>query len=164
MSGRRVRKSLCPNLKKMESDLESVDLGKGTTTSDQSDAEWEQLQSRIHTSNDIMNYANSSLERSISFENDENLPIYSNMELQVKAKTKEADRVRKLAIEMQNRFVWDLSLAIKESLVYHKRHIRGAEEKISRVGIDQIVNDLQDNPVSPEEWQEWITQKFLQAE
>ncbi|OHT15344.1 hypothetical protein TRFO_42572 [Tritrichomonas foetus] len=160
--GGRARKSLCPTFKKLKTDLDSVDMSSVVSDlSNQSDLEWEQLQSKIHATNDIMEIANSALEKGIDvLGNDENLPIYSNMNLQVEAKQREADRVRKIALEMQDRFVWDLSLAIKKDLVFQNRKDSAKEAGIAIVGIRDIVHNMQDDPCCPDEWKEYITNEL----
>lgn len=158
-----VRKSLCPTFKP-RNDLYSRDKGNQLSElSDASDAEWENLQSKLHQPNINVQDDYTFEDQYDPFDplnNIENLPVCANMELQIEAKQKEIDRVQQIALDLQDRFVWDLSLAIKKELFRKNMKDHHKREVIANCGISEIVGRNQNDPKSPEEWKEWITSQF----
>lgn len=157
-----VRRSLCPTFK-AKNGLNSPDKNsKLSDISDATDAEWENIQSKINVSNSIFNveeqnYGDEFVDPLYDLEN---MPNRANLDAQIEAKQKELDRVQQIALDLQDRFVWDLSLAIKKDLFRKHYNDHKKREEIANVGISGIVERNQNDPKNPEEWKEWITEQY----
>lgn len=161
-----VRRSLFPTFKAKD-DFCSSNRNKLSDISDASDAEWDNLQSKLQVTDNIYDTTNQNFENEFIdpiYNNIENMPVCANMELQIDAKQKELERVQQIALDLQDRFVWDLSLAIKKELFRKNFHDLQKREDIANVGIQGIVDRNQNDPKSPEEWKDWITEQYPHAQ
>lgn len=162
-----TRQSLCPTFKPKSKFYSPDKNNQLSDLSDASDAEWENLQSKLKVSNsnlieDVPNdYEDEFVDPLYDIEN---LPMCANIDAQIDAKQKEIDRIQQIALDLQDRFVWDLSLAIKKELFRKNFKDHKKREEIANVGIAGIVEMNQNDPKSPEEWKEWITKQYPHSE
>lgn len=62
--------------------------------------------------------------------------------------------------EAQNRFLWDLSLAMKQYLVQQKGASTMQGIAISQIPIQNIIESFDEEEIEPEQWEQWIEDKF----
>ena len=64
---------------------------------------------------------------------------------------------------MKERFIWDLSLAMKSCLVDEFGPSTDNAVKISTVRIHDIMDRAQEENPQPHEWSQWIENQYVQA-
>ena len=81
----------------------------------------------------------------------------------VDQKEKDVAEYRQEINDLKQRFVWDLSLAIKRKLCTEKGMTSAESLRISSIPISSIINSLEEEDPNPKTWISWITQKFTAA-
>lgn len=81
----------------------------------------------------------------------------------VARKEKIIEEYKKELESLQERLIWDLSLAIKRKLCAEKGLLSPESCSISQVLISSIVNSIKTEKPSPKTWVTWITEKFTRA-
>jgi hypothetical protein len=91
------------------------------------------------------------------------LPLLTpeQMEDQIEMKEHAVSELKEQALDLQDRFVWDLAVAVKQLLVVKWLRDPGISEGISKVGVMDILTNLQEDPPYPEDWVEWIQDQYL---
>ena len=163
-----MRRSLMPtSSRKLAANISGhEDNSRFTSTTDQSDDEWDRLQRKVEADARMANLADAGLfEDSIEMSemSEENLCWSDNLPELVKMKEQERDKMHSQAIDMQSRFIWDLSLAVKRLLIAKNRKSTKKEEQIALVDVRQIVQKLEADPPYPSEWEEWINNQYAEA-
>ena len=168
MSKRNARRSLMPtNSRRLAANISTTsDNPRFASTTDQSDEEWDRLQRKVEADARMADIADAglfedSLEQSEMSE--ENLGWYDNMPELISMKGQERDKLHRQALEMQSRFMWDLSLAVKRMLVAKNAKNPKKEEKVALVDVRGIVNKLETDPPYPTDWEVWIDSQYADA-
>jgi hypothetical protein len=133
------------------------------STTDQSDGEWESLQAKVALGSELISHTDSDLLRSLDDDPScciESLPMADNTQEVIDEKEREIAQLTAQAIDMQARFVWDLSFAIKQMIVGESLQNPKRAEAISRIGVRDIVRRLESDPPYPEDWIPWILEPF----
>ena len=81
----------------------------------------------------------------------------------VEEKEKEVEEYRNEIKDMKQRFIWDLSLAIKRKLCTEIGMTSEEAVRIASVPITSIISSLEEEDPKPKTWINWITQKFTVA-
>jgi hypothetical protein len=156
------RRSLTPSHKRKLSvrfqtfDNHSVSL---LSSTDQSDEEWESLQAQTRLFTLTNHELNSSVDDSSPIPLD--VPSREVLETFISEKQRSASEMTTQALDLQARFVWDLSFAIKQMLVSENSSSPAQAETISRIGVQDIVAKLQEDPPYPQDWIDWIRHEFV---
>ena len=168
MSKRNARRSLMPtNSRRLAANISTTsDNPRFASTTDQSDEEWDRLQRKVEADARMADIADAglfedSLEQSEMSE--ENLGWHDNMPELISMKGQERDKLHRQALEMQSRFMWDLSLAVKRMLVAKNIKNPKKEEKVAMVDVRGIVNKLETEPPYPTDWEAWIDSQYADA-
>jgi hypothetical protein len=127
------------------------------SSTDQSDDEWERLQAEAHKIRLASRACDPPLNGGTF--SSENIPAREALETYVTEKERSASEMTAQALELQARFVWDLSFAIKRMLV--SENTGSQSELISRIGVQDIVVKLEEDPPYPQNWMEWIRGEFV---
>ena len=67
-------------------------------------------------------------------------------------------------VEAQDRFIWDLSLAIKQYLVQEKGASTMQGIAISQIPIQHVIENFDEEEPEPEQWEQWIKDKFNECQ
>ena len=158
---RRERKSFCPVFERLHPQFaEPSPEFRGQASNTESDIELENISSNISQPKMISESGDETV-----FENDkENMPIYANINDEIDAKETDVEQTKQIALDLQDRFVWDLCLAIKQDLCQKHKHSKAAEEAIAKLGIRDLVAKFQNDPVDPVEWKDWIMEQYQSVE
>ena len=81
----------------------------------------------------------------------------------VEEKEKEVEEYRNEIKDLKQRFIWDLSLAIKRKLCAEKGMTSEESIRIASVPITSIISSLDQEDPLPKTWINWITQKLTVA-
>jgi len=131
----------------------------GVSTTDQSDGEWDRLQARVAAASLMGAQAEASARAALEDESLDlgDFPFIDDAPSVISMKEAEAEELTEQAVDIQSRFVWDLSFAIKQMLIQENA---GKAEAISRIGVRDIVKRLESDPPHPRDWVPWIREAF----
>jgi hypothetical protein len=133
------------------------------STAEPSDGEWEELRARAALGSELTSHEDSALLQSLYDDPScciESLPIVDNAQEVIEQKEREIAQLTAQAIDIQARFVWDLSFAIKQMFFAENFRNPKKAEAISRIGVRDIVQRLESDPCYPEDWIPWIQEPF----
>jgi hypothetical protein len=95
-------------------------------------------------------------------ENDEAFLDANELRALILEKEATNEQKRLSALETQDRFLWDLSLAVKRCLVEERGQTSMGGHAIAQVTIPSLLEIAEAEDPQPSEWGTWIEQKLVQ--
>jgi hypothetical protein len=142
------------------SDVSPAPSGRSSNIS-QSDREWIQLQQSVDENRQLAATAQQSIQGLVSG-NDEAFMNAAQLREVIQRKETENERGRVNALSIQEKFIWDLSFALKRCLVEEKGSTTLEGIAVSQLPVQSILECAETEDPQPENWSRWIEDKFRQ--
>lgn len=127
------------------------------------DREWMELQSKLAADQKFAEDTERAIHE-LGLENDEPMMSLSEMREVVEAKEAANEEKRNAALAAQERFLWDLSFAMKKCLVEERGPTTMQGVALSQLPIKSILDAAEVEDPQPHEWMKWIEEKFQQQQ
>jgi hypothetical protein len=127
------------------------------TSTDQSDGEWTSLRSRISVEKEVIALADSRIDAALLELSDDGSDA-DELALAVAEKEAEVARLTDRLLDLEARFVWDLSLAVKMQVVSEHMNQPGLADELSCVDLHELVRKIQLDPFDSGFWTSDIRQ------
>jgi hypothetical protein len=139
-------------------DVSPLTSGRSSNIS-QSDREWMRIQGEIEENKQLAESAEQSV-RAFANENDETFMNATQLREVIQRKGEAIDRARTDALALQEKFLWDLTFAVKRCLVEEKGQTTLEGVALSQVSVQSVVDCAESEDPTPETWSDWIDNKF----
>ena len=130
---------------------------------DSVDREWLELQSQLREDRKFAEDTERAIQ-DLGIENDEQLMNIGDLRDAIAEKEAANEQKRIAALEVQERFLWDLSFAVKKCLVEERGATTMQGVAISQVPVKAILDAAEVEDPQPHEWMTWIEEKFQQQQ
>ena len=131
-------------------------------TMDSCDSEWQKIQQRLKETKELYNDDKSNNIDFLEFEQyDENSSNHANLSQHVQDVEYQVEELKKRLNQMKERFIWDLSLAIKRKSVSKLKIDSKEAISISNISVQSILENSKIDEPSPHEWKRWIEKQFI---
>jgi hypothetical protein len=127
----------------------------------QSEREWMQIQSTLESNRELAATSNQAIQE-LGDENDEAFMNVDQLRGVIARKEALNERKRTDALAVQEKFIWDLALAVKRCLVDEKGQTTINGVAISQLAVQSVLNMAETEDPEPDAWCRWIEGKFVQ--
>jgi hypothetical protein len=135
--------------------------GRRSSGFDASDREWILLQATLQSTSQRGASTHQAV-RELVDENDETFMNVAQLRERIAEKEAANERKRNEALAEQDKFIWDLSLAIKRCLVEEKGPTTINGVAISHLPVQTLLDMAEADDPEPDTWARWIEGKFCQ--
>jgi hypothetical protein len=157
--GNSLLKTPAPRMRYTDVQDPSPATGRHSSNSGASDREWIRLQASLQSASQLAASTDQAV-RELVDENDEAFMNAAQLRERIAEKEAANERRRNEALAEQEKFIWDLSLAIKRCLVEEKGPTTINGVAISHLPVRALLDMAETEDPQPDTWAGWIECKF----
>ena len=123
------------------------------------DVEFLEIQERVKKDFERTKETSQRLEQALK---DQNIAENEELKTENEKKKQYINELNEQILEVQDRFIWELSFAVKQYLVQQKGCTSMEGIAISHIPVQQILEDADTEDPQSHQWIDWIEKKFIE--